>query len=203
MASRARKSIPAALKRLVWNKYIGEEIGKAKCTCCNTTDITQMSFHCGHVLADSQGGTCTVENLRPICQSCNSSMGAVHMDQFKMMLGEVKETAGLETPVDKIELFKAEWLKYQNFLCYIFNQFNHAFFRCKTVLQRVRTTDLQYKFQSIQQAFNNLKHPGDAALLSLDAFNDNYARFTIEKKNLVKFTEKATSRLLLDYNFNW
>jgi hypothetical protein len=203
MASRARKSIPAALKRLVWNKYIGESIGKAKCTCCGLTDITQLSFHCGHVLADSQGGTCTVENLRPICQSCNSSMGAVHMDQFKTILGAVKGTVPAVTPADKIELFKAEWMKYQNFLCYIFNQFNQAFFRCKTALQRVKTTNLQDKFRNIQQAFQNLKHPGNAELLDLNAFNDNYARFTIEKKNLAKFAEKATSRLLLDYNFNW
>lgn len=43
-----KKPISAAIKRLVWNANIGENIGKAKCLCCNVTDITQMSFNCGH-----------------------------------------------------------------------------------------------------------------------------------------------------------
>ena len=37
-----KQIIPKALKISVWNKYIGEEIGKAKCLCCNITDITQQ-----------------------------------------------------------------------------------------------------------------------------------------------------------------
>lgn len=81
-----KKNIPATIKRLVWNKYIGEEIGKSKCTCCNVTDITQMSFHCGHVIAELNGGEITVDNLRPICQNCNSSMRVKNMDDFKKSL---------------------------------------------------------------------------------------------------------------------
>ena len=34
-----KTTIPKALKIAVWNKYIGEEIGKSKCLCCNLTDI--------------------------------------------------------------------------------------------------------------------------------------------------------------------
>jgi hypothetical protein len=33
--------------------------------------------HKGHVLPESKGGTLDVENLRPICSSCNSSMGSL------------------------------------------------------------------------------------------------------------------------------
>ena len=203
MSARVRKAIPSALKRLVWDKYIGESIGKSKCTCCGLTDITQMSFHCGHVIADAQGGTCTIENLRPICQNCNSSMGAVNMDRFKLLLGEVKEPVQQVTAPEKIEMFRIEYLKYQNYMCYISNQFNHAFFRCKTVLQRVKTTDLNHKFQRLEQALQNIKHPMDPALLNISEFNDAYTKFTVEKKNIAKFAEKAVSKLLLDYNFNW
>ncbi len=77
-----KKSIPSTVKRLVWNKHIGEEIGKHKCMCCQATDITQMSFHCGHVVAEANGGTSTVSNLKPICQNCNSSMGTKNMNEF-------------------------------------------------------------------------------------------------------------------------
>ena len=74
--------IPSPIKRLVWDKYIGESIGKEKCLCCKLTDITQMSFHCGHVISQHNGGSIEVENLRPICQNCNSSMKSTNMDEF-------------------------------------------------------------------------------------------------------------------------
>lgn len=85
-----KKTIPSTVKRLVWNKYIGEEIGKAKCVCCNLTDITQLSFHCGHVIAESNGGEISVDNLRPICQNCNSSMRTQNLEEFKKIL-EIKK----------------------------------------------------------------------------------------------------------------
>ena len=81
-----KKNIPSTVKRLVWNTHIGEEIGKAKCLCCKVTDITQLSFHCGHIVAESNGGETTVANLKPICQNCNSSMGTTNMDDFMKKL---------------------------------------------------------------------------------------------------------------------
>lgn len=80
--SKKKKTIPAAIKKLVWNTYIGEDIGKAKCICCKTTDITQMSFNCGHIIAEANGGELIVSNLKPICQNCNSSMGTKNMNDF-------------------------------------------------------------------------------------------------------------------------
>ena len=81
-----KKSIPAAIKKLVWNKNIGEDVGKSKCYCCKSTDITQTSFHCGHVIAESKGGKTIVSNLKPICQNCNSSMGTKDMNEFMTSL---------------------------------------------------------------------------------------------------------------------
>lgn len=77
-----KKAISAAIKRLVWNKHIGEEKGKEKCLCCKSTDITQMSFHCGHIIAEINGGKTIVSNLKPICQNCNSSMAKKNMNDF-------------------------------------------------------------------------------------------------------------------------
>lgn len=77
-----KQSISSTMKKLVWNMTIGEEIGKSKCVCCKSTYITQMSFHCGHVIPESRGGETIVSNLRPICQNCNSSMGQMNMDDF-------------------------------------------------------------------------------------------------------------------------
>jgi 5-methylcytosine-specific restriction endonuclease McrA len=81
-----KKPISATMKKLVWNINIGEEIGKAKCLCCNSTDITQMSFNCGHIIAEANGGETIVSNLKPICQNCNSSMGTKNMEDFMKTL---------------------------------------------------------------------------------------------------------------------
>jgi hypothetical protein len=80
--TKKKKPISATVKRLVWNTNIGEDIGKAKCMCCKTTDITQLSFHCGHIFAEANGGETIVSNLKPICQNCNSSMGTKNMNDF-------------------------------------------------------------------------------------------------------------------------
>ena len=77
-----KKSISATIKKLVWNTNIGEDIGKAKCLCCKSTDITQLSFNCGHIIAEANGGETIVSNLKPICQNCNSSMGTKNMNDF-------------------------------------------------------------------------------------------------------------------------
>ena len=76
------KSIPLALKRKVWDHWVGEQIGKTKCPCCKLTDITQLNFSCGHIKAEANGGILHVLNLRPVCVSCNSSMGTKNMNEF-------------------------------------------------------------------------------------------------------------------------
>jgi hypothetical protein len=85
-AKTKKKPISATMKKLVWNTNIGESIGKAKCLCCNSTDITQLSFNCGHIVAEANGGDTIVSNLKPICQNCNSSMGTKNMEEFMKTL---------------------------------------------------------------------------------------------------------------------
>lgn len=80
--SKTKKPIPSTVRRLVWHTHIGEAIGKTKCLCCKTTEITQLSFHCGHVIPEAHGGSIHIDNLRPICQNCNSSMGTTNMNDF-------------------------------------------------------------------------------------------------------------------------
>jgi 5-methylcytosine-specific restriction endonuclease McrA len=77
-----KKAIPKSLKKMVWDKYIGANIGTAKCLCCNHQDIRQIEFHCGHVISESSGGYTTLKNLRPICSQCNLSMGTMNMNEF-------------------------------------------------------------------------------------------------------------------------
>lgn len=80
-----KQYIPKAMKRLVWDTYIGEDVGKALCTCCNHVYIRQIEFHCGHVVAEANGGQLNIDNLRPICAQCNLSMRTMNMEEFKKM----------------------------------------------------------------------------------------------------------------------
>ena len=75
--------IPKSLKKLVWDTYIGRDIGIAKCLCCKNQEIRQIEFHCGHIVSRATGGQTILENLKPICAQCNLSMGKMNMDEFK------------------------------------------------------------------------------------------------------------------------
>jgi hypothetical protein len=82
-----KKSIPLSLKSLVWNKYIGEEKGIGYCQCCRKNIIKQISFHCGHIVSERNGGSTTLNNLIPLCQTCNLSMGKQNMNEFVKKYG--------------------------------------------------------------------------------------------------------------------
>ena len=82
-----KKSIPLSLKALVWNKYIGEEKGVGNCQCCRKNVIKQISFHCGHIISERNGGSTTLNNLIPLCQTCNLSMGRQNMNDFVKKYG--------------------------------------------------------------------------------------------------------------------
>jgi hypothetical protein len=79
---KVRKNIPKKIRQLVWNNYFGEEFGVGKCYCCKHTKINQMEFSCGHIISVANGGQTTPENLAPICQLCNNSMGTQNMHEF-------------------------------------------------------------------------------------------------------------------------
>ena len=77
-----RKSTPKKVKELVWDQYIGEGINMSPCFCCKTTIIKIIDFSCGHVISVHDGGSSTIDNLRPICSGCNLSMGTTNMFTF-------------------------------------------------------------------------------------------------------------------------
>ncbi|MCK4967777.1 MAG: hypothetical protein KAS12_01865 [Candidatus Aenigmarchaeota archaeon] len=110
-----KEIIPAAVKQAVWNQYIGEESGLGFCYCCQNSYISQGNFACGHVLAENNGGKITIENLRPICTKCNSSMSTADMEEFivkhgfrcsngrKRRVSPLDETRNLLIRVDELE----------------------------------------------------------------------------------------------------
>lgn len=70
-----KKTIPKALKEQVWMQKAGH-VFDVKCpiTWCEN-HINAFNFHTGHNIPESKGGKTSIENLIPICDRCNTSMG--------------------------------------------------------------------------------------------------------------------------------
>lgn len=92
MQNYKKKPINKALRNSVWNNSHGEEIGTAKCFAGCGATISQQNFECGHVKSEKDGGSTTLENLKPICSTCNKSMGTKHMKTFCIETGLYKKS---------------------------------------------------------------------------------------------------------------
>ena len=73
-------SVPRVLKCLIWEHYIGKHF-EGNCFCCDKI-IDVFNYHAGHVEPSSKGGSMSLENLRPVCSSCNLSMSDKNMVDF-------------------------------------------------------------------------------------------------------------------------
>ncbi len=78
---RTKKTIPKSVKERVWRTYVGDKT-ETPCPVCLSERISILSFHAGHVIAESNGGDSTVANLRPICHRCNLQMGSTNMEEY-------------------------------------------------------------------------------------------------------------------------
>ena len=80
--TKKKQQIPKHIKTIIWNTYIGEDIMKHKCLCCKRVNIRITDFDAGHIISEKDGGTLEINNLRPICGSCNHAMGPMNMIEF-------------------------------------------------------------------------------------------------------------------------
>jgi hypothetical protein len=78
--TKRKQTIPKTIRNQVWRKYNGNLLD-GKCFCC----CEKLQYECweaGHVIAEACGGQTCVDNLRPVCLSCNRSMGIMNMIDF-------------------------------------------------------------------------------------------------------------------------
>ena len=76
-----RKKAPKSVKESVWLKYNKNRM-TGKCYVCGRT-VHYMSFELGHNKAHAGGGKWNINNLRPICRTCNRSMGTMSIETYK------------------------------------------------------------------------------------------------------------------------
>jgi len=77
----SRVSISRTLRKQIWKIYIGEIIS-SKCLCCTKEKIDMNNFEAGHMISVKNGGLTNINNLRPICKSCNRNMSDISMFEY-------------------------------------------------------------------------------------------------------------------------
>lgn len=80
--SEPRKAIPKKIRGEAWKIQFGDST-KGACFCCKKVLDVFDDWHAGHIVSHVNGGKDTADNLRPVCGSCNLSMGTENMDAFK------------------------------------------------------------------------------------------------------------------------
>jgi len=82
-----KQKIPVALRNSIWGHYVGKNIAVISCPCCQLNELRITNFHASHIKAESRGGKTVLQNLLPLCASCNCSMGTEHMIDFMNRYG--------------------------------------------------------------------------------------------------------------------
>jgi len=80
MSSYQRKAIPQALRKAVWERFKTKN-NMVICQGCRV-ELDSFEFQCGHKQSVAQGGPTILDNLVPICSTCNTSMGPRNLDEF-------------------------------------------------------------------------------------------------------------------------
>lgn len=154
-----KQTIPKTLRISVWEKYNGKNY-EGMCYCCKREPLNINNFACGHVISEKHGGDVNLTNLRPICSTCNSSMGCQNMIEFMKKYGfeldDLNEKGSIETETHddttEIDIFDAQ-TKYNgsietksvnSLIC----DYNNDIINLDAIYQRdiVWTTDKQTKF---------------------------------------------------------
>ena len=91
-----RTSCPQSVKETLWRKYFGNTLTGECYVCGKPIDYT--SFEVGHNKPHIKGGKWNVNNLRPLCRSCNRSMGTMTVETFKKKHFSKKSTSEKKKP---------------------------------------------------------------------------------------------------------
>lgn len=83
-----KKKISKATRANCWRRHVQTTIGHGQtlCFCCKINTIDPYDWGCGHIVAESRGGSNDIENLRPICRHCNGDMGVENMREFALRM---------------------------------------------------------------------------------------------------------------------
>lgn len=99
---KTKEKIPASVKNTLWSLYFPNAL-QGNCQCCQTEVISKNNFDCGHIISEKDGGSVKLDNLKPVCRSCNSSMSTMNMNDFMKKYGFDKISNNIVDSDDKKE----------------------------------------------------------------------------------------------------
>lgn len=114
-----RTNLTKSMRNSCWLRYVGEAFKGTCFTGCGV-EITMFNFECGHVVSVDKGGENKLDNLRPICGTCNKSMGTKNMIDF------INEAGYKANKLEKVDSTKA--IKYTNITLpsyYLITEYTH------------------------------------------------------------------------------
>lgn len=98
---RKKQAIPKALRDKVWSNAFGDSmVGMCR---CGSEMRYNKNYECGHIIAEAKGGATIESNLRPVCRTCNRSMGTTNMNEFFKRFGQAADDTKQETTTDPID----------------------------------------------------------------------------------------------------
>ena len=89
-----RANIKGELREKVWKKFNLNICDKGYCYTCNN-ELHFKEMECGHIIAHSLGGNETFENLMPICKTCNTKMGIMNLEEYKVLQDIILKTKNI------------------------------------------------------------------------------------------------------------
>lgn len=104
---KTKEKIPASVKNTLWSLYFPNTL-QGNCQCCKTEVISKNNFDCGHIISEKEGGEVKLDNLKPVCRSCNSSMSTMNMNDFMKKYGFDKISNNIVDSNDKKEYLNKE-----------------------------------------------------------------------------------------------
>jgi hypothetical protein len=78
--------IDKKLRARVWMENNGTSM-ISKCYCCDNELKFTDNYEAGHIIARAKGGSTDISNLKPVCRTCNRSMGTTHMKEYAISKG--------------------------------------------------------------------------------------------------------------------
>ena len=79
-------NVSNSLKKKLWNQWktsLNNTEELVLCPCCESEYIAGYDFHAGHKISFKNGGSTSLDNLIPLCSSCNLSMGTMNYEEYK------------------------------------------------------------------------------------------------------------------------
>lgn len=89
-----RARVPAVLRQQVWKKHNANLCDEGECFVCKK-ELHFVDMECGHIVANALGGKETLDNLMPICKTCNRDMGIMNLYTYSDM---VHSTTNMSVP---------------------------------------------------------------------------------------------------------